>query len=53
MSCGKDSNCVEQEEQHCLCNYNYDPVCGCNEKTYGNACAAECAGVNYTEGACD
>lgn len=31
----------------------YDPVCGCNQKTYPNACAAECAGIRtYTKGEC-
>jgi hypothetical protein len=31
----------------------YNPVCGCNNKTYGNACAAECAGITeYTKGPC-
>jgi hypothetical protein len=31
----------------------YDPVCGCNNKTYGNACAAECSGIKkYTKGEC-
>lgn len=53
MSCGKDPNCVEEEDQNCLCYMNYDPVCGCNNKTYGNACAADCAGVEYTAGACN
>ncbi len=37
----------------CLCTYEYNPVCGCNEKTYGNACEAECHGIEqYSEGAC-
>ena len=36
-----------------LCTAQYDPVCGCNNKTYPNACAAECAGITtYTKGAC-
>jgi hypothetical protein len=36
-----------------MCTAQYDPVCGCNGKTYGNACEANRAGVtSYTKGAC-
>ncbi len=35
------------------CPDNYDPVCGCNGVTYGNACDAHINGVlSYTEGEC-
>lgn len=46
--------CIEKPVADCVCTMQYDPVCGCNNKTYSNACTAECAGIKvYTKGPCE
>ena len=35
------------------CGTTYDPVCGCDDNTYSNACFAYISGItSWTEGAC-
>ena len=53
-TCKKTSEpCVGEKKEDCMCTMQYDPVCGCDNKTYGNACIASCEGISsYTKGEC-
>ncbi|RYU93835.1 Kazal-type serine protease inhibitor family protein [Emticicia agri] len=55
--CSKKSSqlgkCEEKVRDDRACTAIYQPVCGCNNKTYGNSCEAEARGITkYTEGEC-
>ena len=50
LSCVID---VSKQEPR-ICTMQYEPVCGCNGKTYSNSCVAKGAGVQRSEpGACE
>lgn len=67
LSCGEGEFCNFAPDAFCgaadqtgtctvvpeLCTFQFDPVCGCDDRTYGNACAANAAGVSVaSEGEC-
>lgn len=59
LSCNndsKDNQCINPQniDLNQLCIEIYQPVCGCDQKTYSNSCFAKINGLSeWTEGACE
>ena len=52
----KDTDCVDEQKKDLsmACIEIYQPVCGCDQKTYSNSCFAGINGLTrWTEGACE
>jgi hypothetical protein len=51
---GETADCIiDAPNIFIVCTADFNPVCGCDQKTYPNPCGAEAAGVKtFTTGKC-
>jgi hypothetical protein len=50
-----ENSCIDPAkiQEDAICTLQYEPVCGCDNKTYSNSCLATKAGVtSYRKGTC-
>lgn len=56
FACEEDDKCPQEVPEYCArvdCSTNYEPVCGCDGRTYTNSCIADCSGItSYSLGEC-